>query len=96
MDAWRRDLNDWHKFSNGLGNVGSFRAAMDCLELKTWTLAKFGAEMVDSETAAIDSDAALVNSGGSVVGQEHLVLNRETALADSERAEDRHKSLVTI
>jgi hypothetical protein len=50
IDAWREDLNDWQRFSNGVNNVGRTREAMDFLELKTWTLAEFGAVMVDSDT----------------------------------------------
>ena len=51
LDAWRDDLDDWQRFSNGVNNVGSTREAMDFLELKTWTRAEFGAAVVDSETA---------------------------------------------
>jgi hypothetical protein len=51
LDAWRGDLDDWQRFSNRVNNVGSTRDAMDFLELKTWTLAEFGAVEVDSETA---------------------------------------------
>jgi hypothetical protein len=47
LDAWRDDLDDWQRFSNGVNNVGSTRNAMDFLELKTWTLAEFGAAVVD-------------------------------------------------
>ena len=51
LKAWRADLSDWQKFSTGINNVGSTRDAMDFLELKTWTLAEFGAPAADSETA---------------------------------------------
>jgi len=51
LDAWRDDLEDWQKFSNGVNNVGGTREAMDFLELKTWTHAEFGAVVVDSKTA---------------------------------------------
>ena len=44
VDAWRQDLDDWQRSSNGVNNVGSTREAMDFLELDTWTLAEFGAE----------------------------------------------------
>jgi hypothetical protein len=50
LDAWRADLDDWQSFSNNMNNVGSTREAMDFLELKTWTLAEFGAVTVDSKT----------------------------------------------
>jgi hypothetical protein len=51
LNAWRDDLDDWQSFSNPVNNVGSTREALDFLELKTWTLAEFGAGVVDSETA---------------------------------------------
>ena len=51
LDAWREDLDEWQTFSNGVNNVGSLRNAMDFLELKNWTVAEFGAPVVDSETA---------------------------------------------
>jgi hypothetical protein len=47
LDAWRDDLDDWQRFSNGVNNVGSTRNAMDFLELRTWTLADFGGAVVD-------------------------------------------------
>jgi hypothetical protein len=50
--AWRDDVDDWQSFSNGVNNVGNTREAMDFLELKTWTLAEFGAAEVDSETTS--------------------------------------------
>jgi hypothetical protein len=52
LNAWRDDLDDWQAFSNCVNNVGSTREALDLLELKTWTLAEFGAVVVDSETAS--------------------------------------------
>jgi len=51
LRAWRDDLDDWQAFSSGVNNVGSTREALDFLELKAWTLAEFGAGVVDSETA---------------------------------------------
>jgi hypothetical protein len=51
LSAWRDDLDDWQQFSNGLSNVGSTRAAMDFLELKTWTWTEFGTPMADPDTA---------------------------------------------
>jgi hypothetical protein len=51
LNAWREDLDEWQRFSNGVNNVGSTREAMDFLELKTWTLAEFGAVEADSEKA---------------------------------------------
>jgi hypothetical protein len=51
IDAWREDLGDWQGFSNGVNSSGSSRAAMEFLELKTWTLVQFGAVVADSETA---------------------------------------------
>jgi hypothetical protein len=50
--AWRDDVGDWQSFSNGVNNVGNTREAMDFLELKTWTLAEFGAAEVNSETTS--------------------------------------------
>jgi hypothetical protein len=50
LDAWRDDLYDWQRFSDNVNNVGSIREAMDFLELKTWTLAEFGAVTVGSKT----------------------------------------------
>jgi len=70
MDAWRRDLYDWQKFSNSLGNVGSIRAGMDILELSTWTLAKFGAAVVDAETGVDDFEAPVIEAEASVVGSD--------------------------
>jgi hypothetical protein len=52
LNAWRGDLEEWQRFSNGVNNVGSTREAMDFLELKTWTLAEFGAVEVDSQKSA--------------------------------------------
>jgi hypothetical protein len=49
LDAWRDDLYDWQKFSSRVNNVGSTRAAMDFLQLKTWTRAEFGAAIIESE-----------------------------------------------
>ena len=51
IHAWREDLDDWQRFSNGVNNVDTTREAMDFLQLKTWTLAGFGAPEVDSERA---------------------------------------------
>lgn len=51
LRAWGDDLDDWRAFSSGVNNVGSTREALDFLELKTWTLAEFGAGVVHSETA---------------------------------------------
>jgi hypothetical protein len=70
VDAWRRDLYDWQKFSNSLGNVGSIRAGMDILELSTWTLAKFGAAVVDAETGVDDFEAPVIEAEASVVGSD--------------------------
>lgn len=52
LSAWRDDLDDWQSFSNAVNNVGSTREAMNFLELKSWTLAEFGAVVVDSEGAS--------------------------------------------
>jgi hypothetical protein len=38
IDAWRDDLSDWQRFSNGVNNVGNTRDAMEFLGLATWTL----------------------------------------------------------
>jgi hypothetical protein len=42
VNAWRDDVVDWQRFSNGVSNVGNIHAALEFLELKTWTLAEFG------------------------------------------------------
>jgi hypothetical protein len=42
LEAWRDDRRDWQRFSTHVNSVGSTRAAMDFLELKTWALAGFG------------------------------------------------------
>lgn len=52
LDAWRDDVDDWQKFSNGVSNVGSTRRAMEFLELNTWARAQSGVPKGDSETAA--------------------------------------------
>jgi hypothetical protein len=36
LAAWRKDLDDWQKFSSGLSSVGSTREAMEFLKLETW------------------------------------------------------------
>jgi hypothetical protein len=43
IDAWRDDLDDWQRFSNGVNSVGSTRKAMEFLHLKSWTMSEFGA-----------------------------------------------------
>ncbi len=48
LGAWRDDLCDWQKFSNGVNNVGSTREAMDFLELRSWRHAEFGDALIDS------------------------------------------------
>jgi hypothetical protein len=50
FEAWRQDLNDWQRFSNGVNNVGSTREAMDFLGLKNWSRAEFGAVIGDSQS----------------------------------------------
>jgi len=42
LDAWREDLDEWQRFSNGVNNVGSTREAMDFMRLDSWTTAEFG------------------------------------------------------
>jgi hypothetical protein len=37
VDAWQDDLCDWQKFSIRVNNVGSTRAAMNFLQMETWT-----------------------------------------------------------
>jgi hypothetical protein len=49
--AWRQDLADWQRFSNRVNNVGSTREAMDYLQLRSWTLAGFGAALADTKMA---------------------------------------------
>jgi hypothetical protein len=51
VDAWREDLADWQRFSNGVNSIASTREAMEFLQLRTWTRAEFGAPAVDSEAA---------------------------------------------
>ena len=48
LAAWRADLSDWQRFSNGVNNVGSTREAMEFLGLKIWTQVGFGAATGDS------------------------------------------------
>jgi hypothetical protein len=45
VNAWRDDVRDWQTFSNGVISVDHIRAAMESLELQTWTLAEFGSVM---------------------------------------------------
>jgi hypothetical protein len=89
VDAWRRDLSDWQKFSNCLGNVGSIREAMDFLELDTWTLVKFAAGVVDSETATIDYEPAALAFSPSL-------MNGEAATVAAKTASDRSTSLTRV
>jgi hypothetical protein len=49
LQAWRDDLRDWQRFSNGVNNVGSTGKAMELLQLKTWTRADFGAVVTNGE-----------------------------------------------
>jgi hypothetical protein len=51
IHAWREDLADWQRFSNGVNSIDSTREAMDFLQLKTWTLAEFGVLQLTRETA---------------------------------------------
>jgi hypothetical protein len=53
LEAWREDLCKWQKFSTGVNSLGSTRAAMDFLELKTWTRAEFGAVIESEEESSI-------------------------------------------
>jgi hypothetical protein len=48
LEAWRDDLKEWQRFSNGVNNVGSTAEAMDLLQLKTWMRADFGTALVDT------------------------------------------------
>jgi hypothetical protein len=52
---WRDDLSEWQTFSNKLSNVRSIRAAMNILELETWTLARFEDAVVGSKAALVDA-----------------------------------------
>jgi hypothetical protein len=49
LEAWREDLCKWQRFSTSVNSVGSTRAAMDFLQLKTWTRAEFAAAVIESE-----------------------------------------------
>ena len=64
VEAWQEDRNDWQRFSNGVSNVGSTREAMDYLQLKTWTLAEFGAARVGTQggSPAHKPDACLISN----------------------------------
>jgi hypothetical protein len=42
LDAWQDDLDDWQRFSTSVNNVGSTRAALDFLQLHSWTRAERG------------------------------------------------------
>jgi hypothetical protein len=42
LDAWRTDLRDWQRFSNGVNSVRSTGDAMDFLQLNTWTEVRCG------------------------------------------------------
>jgi hypothetical protein len=53
LNAWRDDLDDWQSFSNPVNNVGSTEEAMNFLELRSWTLAEFGAVVVDPKERAV-------------------------------------------
>ena len=55
VNAWRDDVRDWQRFSNGACNVGNIRAAMEALQLKTWTLAEFGAALDYEEELSVVS-----------------------------------------
>jgi hypothetical protein len=48
-------VRDWQRFSNGACNVGNIRAAMEALQLKTWTLAEFGAALDYEEELSVVS-----------------------------------------
>jgi hypothetical protein len=49
INAWREDLADWQNFSYAVNNVGITREAMDFLQLKIWTIAEFGAAVVETD-----------------------------------------------
>jgi hypothetical protein len=55
--AWQDDRAQWQSFSNGVNNVGNIRAAVDFLELKTWTLVEFGGVVDEDETLSVCSPA---------------------------------------
>jgi hypothetical protein len=42
LEAWRTDLRDWQRFSNGVNSVRRTGDAMDFLQLNTWTEVRFG------------------------------------------------------
>jgi hypothetical protein len=86
LEAWRDDLADWQKFSNGVNKVGNTREAMDFVQLKTWTLAEFGAAVVDSETAAFEFESSVLNSEAVLVRAESSVVNSASAIFSSEAA----------
>jgi hypothetical protein len=52
IEAWREDLGRWQRFSNGVNNHGSSRAAMDFLQLKNWTRAEFGSPTIEPQLVA--------------------------------------------
>jgi hypothetical protein len=51
LDAWRKDLVDWQRFSSRVNAVGSTREAMDFLQIKTWAWTEFGTSTIDLEEA---------------------------------------------
>jgi hypothetical protein len=83
IEAWRDDLKEWQRFSAGVNMVGSTRKAMDFLELKTWTLAEFGAAFVDSEMAVVEREALRV-SDVSCIDLATKVVNSQDLDADAE------------
>jgi hypothetical protein len=55
VNAWQDDRTEWQRFSNAVNNVGSIQAAMEFLELKSWTQAEFGAVIDFDEQPTVSS-----------------------------------------
>jgi hypothetical protein len=85
LDAWRDDLNDWQRFASGI-KIGSMREAMDFLQLKTWTLAEFGAAVVDSETNNVHIEAADIDHGVHVIDFDAPAFHPQASRLQSEPA----------
>jgi hypothetical protein len=95
LDAWCQDLNDWQKSWERLANMGSIRRAMECLELRTWTLAKYGVAAVDSETDPVTPEAFTVRTAGPSIHSAIGLAYSTAARFDTDiRAEDSEAALI--
>jgi hypothetical protein len=85
LDAWRDDLDDWQRCSSGI-HVCGMREAMDFLGLKTWTLAEFGAAVVDSEASTAHTEGPRIDHGVHVIDFDAPVFDPEASRLKSEPA----------